>query len=151
MRHKICHKKVSINLAHFLKKLCEFTNDHFIFRIIWKTRNVRSFFPLKDRNRYQSCKIYKGVCSCGATYIGETERNVSVRWNEHNHPDGKSEPSKHLRENIDHEFTWSVISDAPKNMRTRRNLEASFFGLYKPSLNEQLESNTLNLFRNGVT
>ena len=27
--------------------------------------------------------MYKGGCSCGLRYIGETKRNAEVRWNEH--------------------------------------------------------------------
>ena len=50
--------------------------------IMWKTRNIRSLFPLKDKNDYKSCVIYEGDCSCGSSYIGETKRNVEVRWNE---------------------------------------------------------------------
>ena len=65
----------------------------------WKTRNIRSLFPLKDKNDYKSCVIYKGDCSCGSRYIGETKRNAEVRWNEHNNPTKSSEPSKHLRSN----------------------------------------------------
>ena len=33
--------------------------------VTWKTRNIRSLFPLKDENDYKSCVIFKGVCSCG--------------------------------------------------------------------------------------
>ena len=82
-------------------------------------------FPLKDKNDYKSCVIYKGDCSCGSRYIGETKRNAEVRWNEHNNPTKSSEPSKHLRSNINHYFTWAVISNAPKNAKARKNLEAS--------------------------
>ena len=50
--------------------------------VTWKTRNIRSLFSLKDKNDYKSCVIYKGgSCSCGSRYIGETKRNVEVRWN----------------------------------------------------------------------
>ena len=35
-------------------------------------------------NLHPSCKIYKGECTCGETYVGETVRNVEVRWAEHN-------------------------------------------------------------------
>ena len=49
--------------------------------------------------------IYKGNCSCGSRYIGETERNAEVRWNKHKNPTKSSEPSKHLRNNIIHCFT----------------------------------------------
>ena len=73
--------------------------------ITWKTRNIRSLFPLKDKNDYKSCVIYKGDCSCGSRYIGETKRNAEVRWNEHNNPTKSSEPSRHLRSNINHDFT----------------------------------------------
>ena len=52
--------------------------------ITWKTRNIKSLFRLKNKNDCKSCVIYKGDCSCGSRYIGETKRNVEVRWNEHN-------------------------------------------------------------------
>ena len=64
--------------------------------ITWKTRNIRSLFPLKDKNDYKSCVIYKGDCSCGSHYIGETKHHEEVRWKEHNNPTKSSEPSKHL-------------------------------------------------------
>ena len=47
--------------------------------ITWKTRNIRSLFPLKDKNDYKLCVIYKGDCSCASRYIGETKRNAEVR------------------------------------------------------------------------
>ena len=40
---------------------------------------------------------------------------------------------------------------APINDRLRKNLEASFIALSRPSLNEQIDAKTLLLFRNGVT
>ena len=140
-----------IKSKHFLKKFHKFTNNSFRIVITWKTRNIRSLFPLKDKNDYKSCVIYKGDCSCGSRYIGETKRNAEVRWNEHNNPTKSSEPSKHLRSNINHYFTWAVISNAPKNAKTRKNLEASYITLWKPDLNEQKEFKRLVLFGNGVT
>ena len=65
-------------------------------------------FPLKDKNNYKLCVIYKGDCSCGSGYISETKGNAEVRWNEHNNPTKSSKPSKYLR-NINHYFTWAVI------------------------------------------
>ena len=67
---------------------------------------------------------YKGDCSCGSRYIGETKHNAVVRWNEHNNPTKSSEPSKHHQSNINHYFTWAVISNARKNAKTLKNLEA---------------------------
>ena len=108
-------------------------------------------FLLKDRNLHPSCKIYKGICSCGETYIGETIRNVEERWSEHNSADNKSEPAKHLANNKEHSFLCSILLAAPKDGRTRKNLKAFFIAKLKPSLNRHEDSNMLTLFRNGVT
>ena len=40
---------------------------------------------------------------------------------------------------------------APINDPVRKNLEASFIVLSRPSLNKQIDSKKLSLFRNGVT
>ena len=58
--------------------------------------------------------------SCGSLYIGETKRNTEDRWNQHNNPPKSSEPSRHLRSNINHYFTWAVISNTPKMLRRGR-------------------------------
>ena len=86
-----------ITSKHFLKKFQKFTNNSLRIVIMWKIRNVRSLFPLKDKSDYISCVIYKGDCSCGSCYIGETKHNAEVQWNKHNNPTKSSEPSKHLR------------------------------------------------------
>ena len=91
-------------------------------KITWKTWNIRSLFPSKDKSDYKSCVIYKGDCSCGSCYIGETKRNAEVRWSEHNNPTNSSEPSKRLGSNSNHYFTWCVISNAWKNAETGKNL-----------------------------
>ena len=119
--------------------------------ITWKTRNIRSLFPLKDKHDYKFCVIYKENCSCGSCYIGETKRNAEARWNEHNNLTKSSESSKHLRSNMNHYFTWPVISNAPKNAKTRTTLEASYIAFWKLDLNELKDFERLVLFRNGVT
>ena len=108
---------------------------------MWKTKKVRSFFPLKDKNLHPSCKIYYGLCSCGEDYVGETERNVSVHYDEHNKPSKKSKPCK-----FDHYFTWRILCNAPSNARTRKNIEAFFIAIMRPSLNQQTDSDALILF-----
>jgi len=40
---------------------------------------------------------------------------------------------------------------APKYGKQRKNLEASLIAIIGPSLNNQLETKSSNLFRNGVT
>ena len=108
-------------------------------------------FPLKDKNDYKSHVIHKGDCTCRSRYIGETRRNVEVRWNEHNNLTKRSEPSKHLRSNINHYFLWAVISNASKNAKTKKNLETSYVAFWKPDLNEVKDFERLVLFRNGFT
>ena len=136
---------------HFIRKLKSFVNTECTIYIKWGTKKVKSLFSLKSRNPYPSCKIYEGTCSCGISYIGETKRNIHVRWGEHNNPQGKSEPSQHLYNNPSHGFTWRVLITASKNARIRKNLEASEVALKNPRLNNQVESKKLTLFRYGVT
>ena len=47
----------------------------FDMRLKWLTKKAKTLFKVL----HQACKIYKGVCSCGESYIGETIRNVEVR------------------------------------------------------------------------
>ena len=61
------------------------TKEKYSFVIIWKTRNIRSLFNLKDKVSHISSVAYDGKCTCGENHIGETGRNVSVRWDEHSH------------------------------------------------------------------
>ena len=109
-------------------------------------------FTLKERNSYPSCKIYEGICNdCQVNYIGETVRNVRTRWAEHENPTKESEPARHIRDNPTHTFEWKILSSAPKYSNDRKNLEASWIALRKPTLNEQVQFKVLTLFRNGVT
>ena len=57
--------------------------------------------------------VRKAVCSCRKIYIGETIRTVEARWDEHNNPMNKSNPSKHIKDNLDHVLNWSVLTNAP--------------------------------------
>ena len=41
------------------------------------------------------------------------------------------------KQSVGHSFTWSVLLSAPKNTRTRKNLEAFSVAKMKPSLNER--------------
>ena len=136
---------------HFLKKLKSFLNTPCTIVVKWSTKKIKTLFSLKSRNPHPACKIYEGVCSCGSTYIGETKRNVELRWAEHDNPKGNSEPAKHLAQNPTHSFNWNVLMNASQNPRVRKNLEASFVAVKKPDLNNQVDSKKLTLFRYGVT
>ena len=83
--------------------------------------------------------------------VGEIIRNAEICWDEHNNPMNKSNPSKRIKDNFDHVFSWSVLANAPKNMFQRKVVKTYYNVLEKPTLNVQLERNIINLFRNGVT
>ena len=51
-----------IKSKHFLKTFHHFTKDHFEVTIKWKTRQVKTLFPLKGKSIHPSCVIYKGTC-----------------------------------------------------------------------------------------
>ena len=138
------------------KNVCAKTRDihawKILFKIIWNTRNIRSLFSLKDRVEHMSCVIYEGTCSCGEKYIGETNRIADIRWNEHNIPSTeKSDPSKHLFNNVTHTFTWKILTRAPQKLLRRRILESYFIAKFKPKINVQSVPRQLFLFRNGIT
>ena len=117
----------------FISKLQTFTNGKVRFNIIWNTHKIHSLFNNEDR--YNICIIYKGVCSCGADFIGETICNVKIRWNEHESgTDKNSECFKHLQEHLSHGFQWSVLSIAPRNTFKQKILEVYFIKIMLPSL-----------------
>ena len=84
--------------------------------------------------------------------MGETVCNAQLRWNEHENGTYKnSKCAKHLNENDNHEFEWSVLSLAPKLSFKRKILEVCFIKTLNSIFNNQLNSHILTLFRNGVT
>ena len=64
----------------FIRKLEGFTKEKYSFVLIWKTRNIRSLFNLKDKTSHVSSLVYEGKCNCGENYIGETGQNATIRW-----------------------------------------------------------------------
>ena len=60
-----------------------------------------------------------------------------TRWPEHDNPTKDSEPARHLNKHINHVFTCKILSHTSKKTDIRKNLEAIFIALSKPSLNEQ--------------
>ena len=49
--------------------------------------------------------IYEEVCYCQESYIGETVRNIEIRWQEYEDTQKDSEPAKHLKNNPTHSST----------------------------------------------
>ena len=87
----------------------------------------------------------------GEDYIREINRNTITRWSEHDNASKDSEPPRQLNKHIDHVFTWKILYHAYKKTNIRKNLEAIFIALSKPSLNRQKNVERLILFRNGIT
>ena len=87
------------------KHLHELTNDLYEIKIKWITKKLRNLFHLKSKNPHPACVIYEGICTCKENYIGETKRNVEIRWEEHSDINKISEPSRHLKSNPTHAFT----------------------------------------------
>ena len=120
---------------HFIKKFEAFTNQRYRIAIKWIARKVKSLLKVKSKNSLPFCVIYRSKCSCGEEDIGETERNVEKRWSEPNNPTGKTEPARHLCNNIGHLFAWEILMPALNDKRTGKNLEAFFIAVQKASLN----------------
>ena len=83
--------------------------------------------------------------------FGERIRNVDIRQIEREVIRKESEPVMHFRENLIHKFKWETLLQTPKNYRLRKNPETSFIAIMEPTLNNQLDTKKLYLFRNGVT
>ena len=45
-------------------------------------------------------------------YIGESRRNVRIRWDEHEDPKKDSEPAKQLRNHPGHSFSGKILLSA---------------------------------------
>ena len=65
-----------------MKKFDVFIDNKYNIHIKQITKKVKQLFKLKGRNLHPSCVIYKSVCCCQESYIGETVRNVEIRWQE---------------------------------------------------------------------
>ena len=139
---------------HFSKKFCKklefYTNGKVKLNIIWSTRKIKLLFKIKDNVKHLSCVVFHGIWSCGKNCIGETIRNVVTRIDGHKQPNGKSEPSKHLKNNPGHQFNWMILSRAPSHHLKRKILEAYFIKQLNLPLNDQLDSEILTLFRHDV-
>ena len=95
-----------------------------------------------------SSVVYEGKCNCGGNYIGETGRNVTIRWDEYSDISKNSEPAKHLYQFPEHRFNWKILRRVPNIIRQRKIHEAYYVMCLCPTLNNQMELTYLTLFRN---
>ena len=99
---------ISQTKMNIFQKLCEklefYTNGKVKFNIFWTATTIKSLFKIKDNIKHLSSIIYQGICSYGKNYIGDTIRNAVTGIDEHEQLNGKSDPSKHLKNNPGHKF-----------------------------------------------
>ena len=127
----------------FIDKIESFTNGKLNF-VLWSTRNIKSLFPLKDRVKHLCYVIYKGECSCGRRYIGETIRNMRAQQ-------VNQDVAKDLADSKSRMFMWKVLASAPLHFHIRKILEAFFITKLKLDLNDRIEHHGLSLFQHGFT
>ena len=54
-------------------------------------------------NKYNTNdSVYRGNCSCGEDHVGESVRNIVLRWIKHEDPNKQSESATHLKYFPDH-------------------------------------------------
>ena len=74
---------------HIQKESCDFVQQKISIplglRVIHTSNKLSSNFPLKDGQQQlnRAGVVYKLSCSCGATYVGQTMRNLCTRLDEH--------------------------------------------------------------------
>ena len=144
-------EKNETHSQRFLKKFDKLTNDFYEIKIKWITKKMKNLFRLKIKNPHPACVVYEEIHTCEENCIGETKWNVEIRWEEHSDINKVFEPSRHLKSNPTRAFTRNVLMAAPMNDRVKKNLEALFTALSRPSMNGQIDSKKLLLFRNGVS
>ena len=106
---------------------------------------------MKDKTDHVLSVVYEGKCNCDENYIGETGRNVHVRWDEHSDVGKNSEPAKHLNQFSEHRFNWKILRRGPNKVRQKKIHEAYYVMCVCPTLNNELELTSLTIFRNKVT
>ena len=115
---------------------------------------LRNKFSFKDRQpKHLKCGvIYRIVCKCGHSYIGETGRNVLTRFREHMKTSGSglTEVGKHLAASPGCSITFDDcnILGYSDIWFTRRIIESLYIQQYDDGklLNEQKFSRPLYLF-----
>ena len=104
-------------------------------RCFQSTRKLQSWFSIKDRqallNRFNV--VYKLTCSCGASYIGQTQRNLINRIEEHR-TSLSSSVRIHLQANANHRVVFHnpEVIGSDNNWRRLQILESLLIQEHKP-------------------
>jgi len=131
----------------FARRLTRLVNDTFPLvdmKVAFKAPNeIGKLFPFKDNikeTQMQSLVVYKIRCAtCGAEYIGKTERILAHRIKEHNNAKSDSAIQMHKKEHPTHEIdaTNSEILDRADNNFKLMLKEMLHINKLKPVLNTQ--------------
>ena len=117
-----------------------------------KCTQLQNIFKFKDMGPHmmRSNVVYLVTCNCGATYIGETERNLCVRMKEHAKTEGSALTAvgQHLADNPDHVVNTHqpFVLGAARYHHQLLIKEALYIQEYKPDLNIQVEARKLHVF-----
>ena len=122
-----------------------FTKEKYSFVIIWKTKNIRTLFILKDKTSHVSPVVYEEKCNYDEHYIGETGGNVTIRWDEQSGIGKNSEPAKPFHQFSEHRFNWKILRRIPNKVRQRKIHVAYYVMCLRPALNNQLELTCLTV------
>ena len=134
-------------VEEFARRLTRLVNDTFPqvdMQVAFKAPNeIGKLFPFKDNikeTHMQSLVVYKIRCAtCGAEYIGKTERILAHRIKEHNNAKSDSAIQMHKKEHPTHEIdaTNSEILDKADNNFKLMLKEMLHINKLKPVLNTQ--------------
>ena len=148
-----CHKHffttVNFRFEHRGAKLAFCPGRHLTSLRPCSFRKLQSWFSVKDRqalpNRFNV--VYKLTCSCGASYIGQTQRNLINRIEEHR-TSLSSSVCRHLQTNPDNrvDFHNPEVIGSDNNGRRLQILESLLIQEYKPELNANIPSMPLCIF-----
>jgi len=121
--------------------------------LIHKTHTIGDHFKYKDKQAHleRSNVVYKLKCSCGHSYIGQTQRNLKFRLDEHNPKKSNHQATdvvKHLYTYPDHfmDFKNPEILASAFNYRELLIKETLLIQEQQPEINVDNFSTPLYLF-----
>ena len=124
-------------------------------KIVYSGKKLGSYFNIKNQTKmqHQNGLIYYTECpenECMENYVGETERRLQERVDEHGGKDNKSHALKHTYESGHKAVSikdFKVLKKVFKNHKMKRKIsEALLIKKIKPTLNKQENSVPLMLF-----
>ena len=124
-------------------------------KIIYSGKKLGSYFNIKDQTKiqHQNDLIYYTECpenDCLENYVGETERRLQERVDEHGGKDNKSHVLKYTYESGHKGVSindFKALIKGFKNHKMKRKIsEALFIKKIQPTLNKQENSVSLILF-----